>query len=170
MVVTHTKDGFADAVARIKSSATAASKLKKELRDVIAGGNAKKSISLVATGPALVKLTDDAPVPNIEALQGVLQGISALNLSLALDKNVNFELVINSKDKNSADEMAKLAGVGIAGVKVLLKKKAETDPKIVPALKIVETMRVTSAGNNFVLTGEVTAEMLGKILKDLPPR
>lgn len=170
-IVTQTKDGFADAVGRIKSSEKAApTKLKKELRDVLDAAGRKQGISLVATGPALVKLTDDAPVPNIEQLQGVLQGISALNLSLTLDKEVNFELVINSKDKMAADDMAKLAGVGLAGAKMLLKGRAEKDAKLVPALKIVETMRVKSQNNNFVLTGHITAEMLGKIIKDLPQK
>jgi hypothetical protein len=169
LIAAHSKDAFADAAARISGSA-GKSKLKKELLDVIAAGKGKQSVSLVTTGPALVKLTEDAPVPNIEALQGVLQGITALSVSLTLEKNVHFELVVNSKDKKSADEMATLTNVGLAGAKMIVKKQAEKDPKMNAVLDIVSSMRVNSMDSNVVLRGEITAAMLAKIIKELPPR
>jgi len=169
-LVTQTKDGFADAVVRINNRTQTSNKLKKELREVLGTAGDKRGISLVATGPALVKLTEDATVQNLEQLQGVLQGITALNLSLTLDKQVNFELVINSKDKMSADEMAKLAGLGLAGVKIMLKGRAEKDARLEPAVQIIESTRVTSQNNNLVLTGHITAAQLAKIIKDLPQK
>jgi hypothetical protein len=167
LIAADSKDGFADAVSRIKGSAQP-SKLKKELRDLLGPAAAKQSIILATTGPALVKLLDGTPVPNIEDLQEVLGGVTALNVAIAMDKNATFELVVNSRDKKSADEMAKLAGVGVAGAKLLLKKKVETDPQYAPALDIVSTLRVTSQGTNFVLRGEVAAAVLAKLLKELP--
>jgi hypothetical protein len=168
LIAVPTKDAFGEAVTRLRNSRTGSTKLKKELRDVLTVSGTKASLTVVSTGPALVKLTEDAPVPNIEALAGVLQGISALNVSLTVTKSVNFELAINTKDKKSADEMAKLAEVGLAGAKLMLKKKAETDAKLQPAVDVVNSMRVTSQENNLVLRGEITAETLGKVLKDLP--
>jgi hypothetical protein len=170
LIAAHSKDAFAEAAARIKNGATKNVKLKKELREVIAAGKGKQSISLVSTGGALVKLTEDAPVPNIDQLQGVLQKITALSVSFTLEKSVNFELVVNSADKKSADEMAQLAGVGLAGAKMILKKQAETNPKLNAALDVVTSMRVTAMDNNVVLRGEVTAEMLAKIIKELPAK
>ncbi len=169
LIASQTKDAFEEAVSRVKnSSKNEPGKLKKELRDVLAVSGQKTSLSLVATGPALVRMTEDAPVPNIDQLGGVLQTISALSVSLTVDKNVNFELVVNSKDKKSTDEMTKLAAIGLAAAKLMVKKKAETDAKLVPALEIVESLRVTSQDNNLVLRGEITAETLGKVLKELP--
>jgi hypothetical protein len=167
LIAADSKDGFADAVARIKGTARP-SKLKKELRDLLGPASAKQSITLATTGPALVKLLDGTPVPNIEDLQEVLGGVTALNVAITMEKNAAFELIVNTKDKKSAEEMAKLAGVGVAGAKLLLKKKVETDPQYAPGLDIVNTLRVTSLGTNFVLRGEIGAEPLGKLLKELP--
>ncbi len=169
-IITSSKDGFADALARIKSSERTKGKLKKELRDLLKAAGDKNGISLVATGPGLVKLTEDAPVPDVDQLQDVLKGISALDLSLTLDKHVNFKLLVNSKDKMAADQMATLANLGVAASKFALKKKVEDDAKYGPALKIVDSLRVKTEGNNFILTGQITAEMLGKIIKDLPQK
>jgi hypothetical protein len=168
LIASDSKDGFAAAITRLDSDKP--SKLKKELRDVIAAASAKQSISLVATGPALVKLVSDAPVPNIDALQSVLEGISALQLSIAVAKNVHFELVVNANDKKSAEEMSKFAAVGLAGAKVILKDKVKTEPKYAPAMDIVSTMKVSSKGNNLVLQGEIAAPVLAKILKELPTK
>jgi hypothetical protein len=170
MIVTPTKDGFADAVVRLKSGTKGTNKLKQAVREVVEAGGDTLGISLVATGSALVKLTEDATVDNKEQLQEVLQKITALNLSLTLDKQVNFKLIVNNKDKKSTDEMVGLAGVGLAGAKLMLKTRAEKEAKFVPALNIVETLRVNSQNNNFVLTGHITAETLGKIIKDLPQK
>ena len=63
--------------------------------------------------------------------------------------------------------MAKLTGVGLAASRMMLKKRVETDPKLTPALDIVNGMRVTTQGSNFVLRGEVAGDTLAKLLKDL---
>jgi hypothetical protein len=166
LVATTTKDGFADAVGRLTGGKR--STIKKELNSLVDMAEGKQSLSLVTTGPALARMVEDAPVPNIEALQGVLQGVSALNIAIKAEKNVNFELAVNSASKEAADQMVKLSSVGLAAAKLILKKKADGDAKYVPALEIVNTMKVTSQGNNFVLRGEMTAQTLSKVLKDLP--
>jgi hypothetical protein len=166
LLAAGTKEGFADAVARITGGKQ--SKLKKELRDLLGPASAQQGLRLVTTGPALVKLLDDAPVPNIDALQELLSSVSALNLSIGMEKNVTFELGVHSKDKKSADEMAKLTDVGLAAARMMLKKRAETDANLAPALGIVNTLRVTTHGSSFVLRGEITGDTLAKLLKDLP--
>jgi len=166
LIATPTKETFADAVVLLQGSKRTA--VRKELRALLDLAGGKQSLSLVTTGPALAKMLDDAPVPNIEALQGVLQGVSALNVAITVEKNIGFELAVNSTDKEAADQMVKLASIGLAATKLILKKKADEDAKYAPAVEIVNTMRVTSKGNNFVLRGEITAQTLGKVLKELP--
>jgi hypothetical protein len=170
-IATHTKDEFAEAVTRIRNKGgNNASKLKKELREVLAVSGDKTSLTAVSTGGALVKLAEEAPVPDDQRtmLGDVLKNIAALNVSLTLAKDFDFELVINCKDKKSADEMVGLANLGLAGAKLMLKQKVDSDAKLAPALDIVSSMRVTSEQNNLVLRGAITAQILGKILKDLP--
>ena len=166
LIATSSREGYADAVARLNGSKK--SNVRKELRELFGPQSAKQSIGLVTTGPALARMLDDAPVPNIEALQALLQGVAALSIAVTVEQNVGFELGVNSKDKQAAEEMVKLTSVGLAAAKIMLKKRAENDPKLASALDIVSSMRVTSQGNNFILRGEITAKALEKILKDLP--
>ncbi len=168
MIAASSKDRFEQAVARVGSGKKG--NIRQELRQAIEEGGDKRSLVFVTTGPALARLVEDAPVPNIEALQGLLQSVSALTVAVTLEKNINFELAVNSKDKQSAEQMAKLAGVGLAAGRMMLKKKAEADPKLAAALDVLATMRVSTKDNTFVLRGELTPAALDKLLKAVPNR
>jgi hypothetical protein len=164
LIATSSKNGFVDALARL--AGTKQSNLKKEMRDRVGPALAKQSLAIVATGPALAKLVDGASVPSAETLQEFLKGIAVLNLNLAVDKNMSFELGITAKDKQSAEDMNRLTSVVLAAVRLMVKKKAEADPKYAPGLDIVNSLRVTGQDSTMILRGEVTAEVLARLLKD----
>ena len=166
LLATGSRDGFSDAVGRINGSKTTT--LKKELKSLLETTGTKQSISIVATGPAIGRMLENAPVPNADQAMAALGNLDGVALSIAVEKNINFQIGVNAKDKMTAEQLAKTSNAGVMMARAFVKKKAEDDTKAATALEIVNTLRVTSQNNNVLIRGEITFETLGKLLENLP--
>jgi len=167
LVVAGTKDAFGDAVAR--STGTRQANLKKDVKALLDTVNNKQSISVIATGPAISRLMEDAPIPNAEAALAGLQQIEGVSGAIIIEKNVGFQIGVNAKDKATAEQFVKAGNGGLLLARAMIEKKKDEDPaKFGPAADIVKTLRLTSQGNNVLLRGEITFENLGKLLQNLP--
>jgi len=167
LVVAGTKDGFGDAVARHAGSRQ--STLKKDVKALLETVNNKQSMNIIATGPALTRMLEDAPIPNAEAAAGFLQKVEGVSGAITIDKNIGFQIGVNASDKATAEQFVKAGNGGLLLARAMIEKKKEEDPaKFGAAADIVKTLRLTNQGNNVILRGEISFENLGKIIQNLP--
>jgi len=158
---------FEAALARL-DGAKGGTDLPKEFKTLLETTNDKQSFSVVATGPALARLLKNAPVPNVEAAAESLQAVEGLSLAITITRDITFQLGVNAKDKEAAEEMAKASNGLLILAKSMVNKKAKEDAKLAPVSDVVKTIRVVSQGTNLTIRGEITFENLGKLLKNLP--
>lgn len=167
MVACANKKTMASAIARAGGNEEPT--LKKEVRDLLKTVDAKQSVSMIGTGAALGRLIENAPnVPNAEAAGEALKAISGLSLAVTVKKDVNFQLGVNSKDRETAEKVAQGANGGLLMARGMLGKKAKDDARLAPVEEVLKTMRVVTMGNNVLIRGEISFENLGKLLKNLP--
>ncbi|MBI3412386.1 MAG: hypothetical protein HY040_29040 [Planctomycetes bacterium] len=164
-----TRDGLDAAIARADGSKQSA--LKKEFKAILETTNDKQSISVVATGSAIGKLAQGAPLPNADLgkkLDQGLQGIEALSFSLTAAKDIQFQLGVSAKDAAKAKELADGSNIGLFFIRSLAEQQAKKDEKLAPLVDIAKSLRVTTQGSNFLLRGEATVEAINQLLKNVP--
>jgi hypothetical protein len=166
LVAAPGKNAFAEAVARLNGAKT--SKLKKDFQALLDATSSKDSVRMVATAPALSKLLEDAPVPNADQVVAGLQNLEGLSLTVTVEKKIDFQLSVTAKEKQAADLMTAVTKGGLAALQVTLKKKAEKEPQLAMAIDVLKTMRVTSKNTTISVRGEITSEVLGKVLQVSP--
>lgn len=158
MIICSTKQTLLDSLGRNAKSPA----LKKEILDLLATTNPKQSLSFVATGSALVKLTEDVPlpVPNAEA---ALKGITGIVAAVTVEKSLKFQLGVGVGDAQTAKKMADAATGGLFMVSQLVLQKAMETPELAPLNEIMKTLKLSSKGSAVLLRGEITAEVLSKL-------
>jgi hypothetical protein len=161
------KPALTAALARVR--ANQAGSLPKGFKALLETTNDKQSLSIAATGPALARLAENAPNPN-EMVAGYLKSIDGLSLAVTLTKDMQFQLGINTTNKEAADQFAKMGNQVLLMGRGFAAQKAKEDPKFIPVVEIAQTLQIASQGSNVVLRGEVSYETLGKILKNLPQK
>jgi hypothetical protein len=160
------KDRVLAALARAGTSEKG--KLKKELKSLLETTSAKQSISAVATGAALTRLLEKAPVPNAQAGVEVLKKIDGLSGAITILKDVQFQMGVATKDEETANLLAKQANQFIPLGKFLVMQQANQDQKLLPVVDVMNTLRATVQGTSFLLRGEVTVENIDKLMKNFP--
>jgi len=169
LVFSGSKDAFGDAVAR--ANGTRQSNLKKDMKALMQTVNKKQSFSIVATGPALARMAEDAPVPNAEAGLAALQMVEGISAAVTVEKNITFQVGVNAKDEMTAGDWAKKGNFGLQIARAMAEKKRDEDPdKFGPVADIAKTLKLSNEGNNVLLRGEITFENLGKIIANLPKK
>lgn len=164
MLACSTKEALDDAVARV--GGTKKSTLKKEFKALLETTNSKQSMSFVATGAALAKMTEGAPIPNVDAANMVLQGIDGFSVAITVAKDIQFQLGINAKDEENAKKMAQIGNASLFFMRTLAAQKAKEDEKLAPIVDIAKTLRITSQGSNILLRGEATVDAIDKLMKN----
>jgi hypothetical protein len=168
LLASSTKDGLADAMAR--AAGNKQSEIKKELKTLLEGTSDQQSLSLVATGNAITKLMEDAPIPNGQQFGPLLQQITGMTGSVTIKKDIHFELGIGAGDEENAKKMAQGANFGLFAAKALVQQKVKEDEKLEPVNEIMNTLKVTSQGSNVVLRGEVTMKVIMKLKENFQPK
>jgi hypothetical protein len=171
LIVAGSKAGLTDALARV--AGTKRNSLKKEFRSLLETTNSKQSVSFVATGSAVAKLLDELPVPEnnrkqVESAITMLKQIEGFSAAITLAKDIQFQLGVNSKDNDTAKNMAQQAQKALAGLQFILQLQAGNDAKFGPLVDIAKTLKINSQGSNLVIQGQVTPEVIGELLKNLP--
>jgi hypothetical protein len=166
LLATSSKEALTNALAQ--ASGSKKSELKKEFAVLLDTVNNKQSINFVATGPALAKLVESAPIPNGEAASAALQNIDGLSGAITVNKDVQFQLGINAKDEPGAKKMASDGSGMLLVVQVLVGQQAKKDEKFAPLVDVVKTLRITSQGSNVLLRGTVSIDVIEKLMKNIP--
>ncbi len=168
MAVTLKKQAFEDALNRGAGGKSA--NTKQEFRKLLGTVSENQTMSFATTGAAIIRLLENAPVPNAEQVVTYLQQIDGLTASVTVEKNVGFQLAVMAKDAQTAETLAKMAKGGLSFVTAMAKKKAEEDEKAKIAVDVANSLRITSNGSNVILRGELTAENVNFIIKNMPKR
>ncbi|MCS7046970.1 MAG: hypothetical protein NZO58_11485 [Gemmataceae bacterium] len=142
--------------------------MKETIKALLKTTSSKQSISFLATGNALSKLTENAPIPNGEVVAGALQNLDGISIAITLAKDIQFQLGINAKDEETAKDLAQKANVALLFVKTLATQKAKENEELQPLVEITKTLRVSNDGANMVLRADVSVENLEKLIKVLP--
>jgi hypothetical protein len=161
------KEAFNAALAR--ATGKEKSVLKKNVKDLLQTVNAKQSISGIATGSALARALEDAPIPNAQAIGPALAAIEGLSGALTIGKDIQFQLGIGTKDEETAKDFAQKANFGLIVAKGLLAQKAKEDMKLLPLVDVLNTLRAEAKGSSLVLRAEVTVENIEKLIKSFNP-
>lgn len=152
-----------------RAAGTEQSTLKQNVKDLLKTVNSKQSISGIATGAALSKALEDAPIPNAQAIGPALAAIEGLSGALTIGKDVQFQLGVGTKDEETAKDFAQKANFGLIVAKGLVAQKAKEDMKLLPAVDILNTLRAEAKGSSLILRGEVSVENIEKLIKNFNP-
>ncbi len=165
LVATSSAAGLSDALERL--AGTKKPSLKKEFAVLLDTVNDRQSINFVATGAALAKLAQNEQVPNGKAAAVALQNIDGLSGALTVTKDVQFQIGINARDEAGAKKMAQDGTGMLLGAQFLMAQQAKKDDKMAPLIDVVKTLRITTQGSNVLLQGNVSFDVVEKLMKNL---
>ena len=163
LVTAPSEDALKDAI-----SGTARKPMKANFKSLLKTTSSKQSFSFAATGSALGKLIADAPIPNVDAAAGMLQGVDGISMAITIGKDIQFQLGINAADEETAKKTVGMGNFALLSVRTMAATKAKEDPNLQPLVDITKTLRITSEGNNILLRGDISLENLEKLIKVLP--
>jgi len=166
-MVASTSEGSVKAAINRATGGTRAN-LKKEITSLLQTTSPKQSFSFVATGSALVKLAEDAPVPNQQALQA-LQAVEGISGAVTISKDVQLQLGVAAKDVATAKDFAQKANAGLNIVRFLVAQKAQQDERLAPVADAVKTLRATSEGSTLILRAEMSVDNIQKLMQNFNP-
>ena len=172
LLVAGSLTGLTDGLERVNG--TKKNNLKKEFRSLVETTSSKQSMNIVATGAAIAKLLDENPnIPEQQRAQvdmavKFLKNIDGFSVAITLAKDIQFQLGVNAKDNDTAKTMAQQAQKGLAGIQFLLQLQAGQNEKLAPLMDILKTLKVTNQGSNLIIQGQVTPEVIGELMKNLP--
>jgi hypothetical protein len=171
MIACATKSDFAEAAARLAGDK--APKFKSEVfKSLLETTNSKQSISFAATSAMLLKLAEKAPegAGGAQAKQAidVLKQMDGFSAAVTIQKNIDFQLGVNTKDNETASKYAGLGNILIGAAKAKLAEQAKQNEKLQPAVDIINTIRITSQASNLMVRGQITLDTLEKLLQNLP--
>ena len=170
MIACATKKDFEEAVAR--SNGTTTPKFKSDtMKELLKTVNDKQSISMVATSALLIKLSENNPNAGNPQAKGALDQLKKMegfSAAITIQKDIDFQVGVNAKDDKTAKEFAALGNAGVTFGKAALKEKAKDNAQLMPVLEVLETIRITSEGNNLLVRGQISFETLEKLLSNLP--
>jgi hypothetical protein len=166
LIAATTREALADALARSDGSKKAG--LKPGLKTLLQAASEKESISFAATGVALAPLLDGSSIPNADTAAAALKSVDGLTGAVTLAKDVQFQVGIYARDDETAKKLADAGGNALLTLRGLMKQKAKEDEILLPAVKIVNTLRVRNQGPILLLAGEATLDAIEKLMKSAP--
>src|ERR1019366_9381513 len=86
-----------------------------------------------------------------------MEGISA---ALTMQKDIDFQLSVNTKEEKTAMEYQNLVNLGLGVAKTKVAEKAKDDEKFAAALTVLNSIRATATGANLMIRGQITFETL----------
>ncbi|MBM3993774.1 MAG: hypothetical protein FJ303_06430 [Planctomycetes bacterium] len=170
MIACSTKDDFTQAVAR--ASAKKADFKNDAFKSLVSTINSKQSFSMVATSNVLGKLADKAPegAVNPQAKQAleILKQMDGFSTAVTVAKDIDFQVGVAAQNADNAGKYALLGNAGLLAIKAKVKDAADQDEKLMPAVDILNTIRIEAKGANLLVRGQITVETLEKLMKALP--
>jgi hypothetical protein len=169
MIACATQTDFAEAVARINGTKSANFK-NAAFKSLVGSVNSKQSISIVATSNLMTKLADKAPegAPQVQQAVALLKKMDGFSAAVTIQKDIDFELGVNTKDADTAKQAAMWGTLGLVGIKAKLADAAKDNEKLKPAVDVLNTIQINAKGANLMVRGQITFDTLEKILQSLP--
>jgi len=167
LVLTAEEEALKAAIERSKGDQIVAAKVKHHIK----AANAKQSLNFALSGAFLGKL-----VGKIERESGskespvtkYLANIEGLSGAVTVTKEIGFQFSATAKDEKSAVEMAAIGRGGLILLNAFV--AGQESPELAPLIDIARTLRISSAGTDILLTGQVSAQNLEKIKKSIESR
>ena len=118
----------------------------------------------------MAKLAEKAPdgAQGIQQATAMLKKLDGFSAAVTIQKDIDFELGVNMKDADTANQTAMFGNLGLAGVKQKIQDAAKDNEKLLPAVDVLKTIRITAKGSNLMVRGQISFETLEKILQSLP--
>jgi hypothetical protein len=170
MLACTSKADFAEAVARFNGTKTSTFK-DAAFKNLVQTTSAKQSLSFVATGKLLNKLAEKNPNAgneNAKMAMAMLQQVDGFSAAITIEKNIDFQLAMNAKDTDTANQFAAAANIGLQGIKQTVMKQAKMNEKMEPVLDILNTLKAEAKGSNLIIRGQITFATLEKLMQSLP--
>jgi hypothetical protein len=166
LVAATSKDLFTAMLSQLKSGREPM--LTKSVQSLLKTTNTQQSLSFVVTGAEMVRIAQHIPnVNSNEQILEVLKNLDGLSIAFTLAKDLKFQIGITAANKETADDLSNKANGGLIFGRTLIEAQAKKDPKLIPAVEIVNSLRVAAEGNNVLVRGEISYENLGKIVKEI---
>jgi hypothetical protein len=166
LLAAPTQPGLADALARL--AGTRKSALNKELKRLLENAGDVQSVGFAATGAELSHLMGGTDLPNPALAAATLKTVGAVAGGVTLGRDVRFQLNVTADSEDTAKKLAASAGSASLILRTLAQQQAKEDPKLLPLVEVVKTLRVTSQGPVIVLRAEATLDTIERLMNTLP--
>jgi hypothetical protein len=139
-----------------------AASLNKDMAELLAKADAKKSVWIGMSGAAISKI--NLPQPNDRAKK-VLERVKSFVLNFSVTKDVKLHLGIDAKSTDSAKELLEEVKEFVDQAKGFLALAVDNQKALTPLLDLVGAIKLTTEGSTVSLTTEVSAEVIEEGLK-----
>jgi hypothetical protein len=149
--------------------ATKPAAIKKELAALITKLDDKASInfaSLLKGKLDEVKLPGGGGVPvKLDGIEKALPKIETAAVSIKIGTDVTVDVTLGMKDEDAAGDMRNALDDLFKDLKPLVQGLGEFEPRAKPLSDVLSTIKITSKNKDVTLTGKVTGDNIGKMVK-----
>jgi ribosomal protein L18E len=167
VIAASDKKLISDALAADKS--TTPTKLKPELAALIKKMDERASVfavSVVKDKFEGVKLPGGGNIPvDLSGLEKVLAKTETIAVTVKIGTDVNAEVTLGMKDDDAATDMQNAIDDLLKQVKPLAALAGAADPRAKPLGDILGGIKTTAKNKDVVITGKVTGDAIGKMMK-----
>lgn len=132
--------------------------LKKEVATLLDKVDSKQSISIVALADGL-----GAQGQQVQEFVNNLKNITG---GVAVSDEVKADIVLAAKDDKGARNVAETLEAGINQIKGLVALMANNQKELAPAIDVLNTVKVVTAGTNVSLKGLVSKNVIAQLEKE----
>jgi len=158
LLAAPSKDYLVDGL-KVKPDATKARLKNKAFQDVLSKLDEQQSFSIATVGEALTK----GPLADLP-IKDVLTKVTAVAGGVTLADGIKMEFTIGTKQAADARMISEKIGEGLNTALAFLALAAMNQKELAPALEIVKSLKTSSKDTTVSIKGEVSAEMLNKLL------
>lgn len=162
LVASPAKDYIIDALDKGAGKKKTALK-NKEFTALLEKVDGKQGLWIAVGGNALNRL----PAGIDDNVKDFVKKLDALAGGLTVAKDVQLQFVLNAKDVQGAKDLHSVIDEGLKqgiGVLALL---AQNQKELAPLIDVVKSIKITNKDKAIIITGEVTAEVIEKAMKNI---
>lgn len=151
------------------SDASKPAAIKKELAALITKLDDKASVSVASLLKGKldeVKLPAGGGVPiNLNGLQKAIPSIETVAATIKIGTDVVVDVTLGMKDEDAAGDMRNALDDLFKDLKPLVQGLGEFEPRAKPLADVLATIKITSKNKDVTLSGKVTGDNIGKMIK-----
>jgi hypothetical protein len=166
LIAAADKQALTGAIARLEGTKKAT--FKQEFATLLSTTNAKQSLSFVATGTALAKLSQNPNIPNGKAAGSTLSDVEGLAVAVTVNKDIDFQVGLIAKDMETARKKAKDWNSMVPIIQALVDNQTQRDEKFAPFSEIIKSIKITSQSNNVLVKGTMSVDVIEALINSIP--